>query len=132
MPLASVTAQNASLDNDYGVTRGPNAPDAHELALFTGDPMLGGVEISGGGYVRAPVPPAAWGTAVGGAKSATVTFADTTSDWLTNVTHWLLLDAADSTTRWDSASFAEAGQITDMGDGPVVTVTIFYPDLPTP
>lgn len=132
MPLASVAAQNASLDNDYGTTRGPNAADSHELALFSGDPMLGGVEISGGGYVRATVLPADWGAAAGGAKSATVTFPDTTSEWLTNVTHWLLLDAADSTTRWDSASFAEAGEITDMGDGPVATVTVFYPDLPTP
>ena len=126
MPLASVPAQNASLDNDYGTTRGPNAPDAHELALFNGDPLNGGTELTGSGYARADVLPADWIAADDGAKSATVTFDDPTAEWLT-ATHWLLIDAADSTTFWESAGFDEALEVTAAGDGPQVTVTVFYP-----
>jgi hypothetical protein len=126
MPLASVAAQNASLDNDYGTTRGPNAPGAHELALFNGDPVNGGTELTGFGYARASVLPADWIAADDGAKSATVTFAAPTAAWLT-ATHWLLIDAADSTTFWESAAFDEALEVTGAGAGPEVTVTVFYP-----
>lgn len=131
MPLASVTAQNASLDNDYGVTRGPNAPDSHELALFLGHPLLGGVELSGNGYARATVLPGDWVAAADGAKSATVTFADPTGEWQA-VDYYALYDAADGTTLWEVVSLAEPLEVTGAGTGPTVTFTVFYPALPTP
>jgi hypothetical protein len=126
MPLASVAAQNASLDNDYGTTRGPNAPDAHELALFNGDPRFGGTELSGNGYDRTPVLPADWDPAEDGAKSATVTPADATGEWQ-SATHWLLIATATGD-WWETAALDQATSVTAAGPVTPVTVTAFYGD----
>lgn len=44
MPL-DLAAQVASIKNDYGATRGPNGPATFQVALFTDDPTVGGVEM---------------------------------------------------------------------------------------
>lgn len=107
MSLLSIAAQNASLDNDYGSTAGPNAPASLEVALFDGDPLLGGLELtSDGGYARVTVANdgTTWPTAAsGGAKTmATASFPTPTGAWSSTATFFVLYDAADSTTAWDS------------------------------
>lgn len=131
MPIRDTAAMNASLDNDYGPTRGPNAAASHDVALYSGDPMIpadqgGGVEIDGGGYARVPLAAADWEPADAGAKSAApVTFPDTTAAWATAATHWALFDGA---VMWDCGPLAEELVVTGPGSGPVVEVTVFYAD----
>jgi hypothetical protein len=130
MPLGSVAAMNASLDNDYGTTRGPHAAASHELALFAGDPLDSGVEIVGNGYARVTVLPAAWLAADEGQKStaAAVQFPNATDEWDETVTHFALFDHADHVTMWDSAPLDEPVDVTAAGAGPAVIPTIFYAD----
>lgn len=132
MPIRDLAARNASLNNDYGATRGPNAPDAHSLALFSGDPMIdagdgGGVEISGGGYARVTIDQSEWLPAADGLKTlaAPKTFPATTGEWPDTVTHWALYDGS---TMWDCGPLAEEVDVTGAGAGPVVNVTVFYDD----
>jgi hypothetical protein len=130
MPIRDVAAQNASLDNDYGLAHGAGSPDAHELALFNGDPMFDGVEITGPGYTPAPVPnDATWPDADGGAKAITVQYDASTDEW-DEATHWALRDP-DTGVIWDCGALTEPLDVTGPGDGPLVTATIFHPDSQT-
>lgn len=127
MPLRDVAAQNRSLDNDYGTIRGPHAADSHQLALFFGDPLEDGVELNGTdcpGYARATVLPADWLAAADGAKTATVTFPDTTGEWTIAATHWGLF--GDDDAWWDCNELAEPLEVTGASNGPVVDVTVQY------
>lgn len=127
MPILSAAAMSASLDNDYGTTRGPNAADAHEMALYDGDPAIDGVELSGNGYARVTVAPSDWAAAVGGAKTthSPVQFADATGPWSRQARYWVLFDAADEE-AWDYAALNEALSVTDAGPGPAIQPTVFY------
>lgn len=152
MPIRDVAAQNASLDNDYGATHGPNAPAVHYLALFSGDPMVdvaegGGVEIAsttdvddgaGGtttvanGYARVAVAnDATWAAADGGRKETVdpVQFADALAEWPATVTHFALLDAGG--VMWDCAPLADPVDVTGAGPGPAVVPAIFFDDYVT-
>lgn len=62
------------------------------LALFVGDPLAGGVEVTGGAYARVTVTMAAPVGATA-ANSAGVTFPTPTGSWGI-VTHAALMDAA--------------------------------------
>lgn len=144
MPIRDVAAQNKSLDNDYGATKGPNAPATHQVALFIGDPMTDGVEVAdetevddgmGGtifvpnGYARVSLTNgAAWSAAADGLKStaAPVEFPTALAEYPDTVTHWALYDAADSTTMWDCAPLTEPLDVTSAGDGPAVILSVFY------
>jgi hypothetical protein len=127
VPIRDVLAQNASLDNDYGAAHGAGSPSAHELALFQGDPMFDGVEVTGLGYAPAPVPnDATWPDADGGAKAIDVTFDPPTGAW-DEVTHWALRDPVTGVI-WDCGALTEPLDVTGAGSGPIVTVTIFHPD----
>lgn len=132
MPIRDMAARNASLNNDYGVNRGPNAPASHQLALFYGDPMFlpedgGGVEVVGNGYARQTVLPADWLDADQGRKTlaASKQFPNTTAEWPDTVTHWALF-AADGVTMWDCGPLAEPFDVTGAAAGPIVSVTVFY------
>lgn len=73
-----------------GVTYTP--PSAVHMALFLGNPVQGGTEVSGGGYQRRPVT----FTAASQRKTsnaADVEFPEATADWGT-VSHFALFDAA--------------------------------------
>lgn len=133
MALVSQTAQEASLDNDYGTTRGPNALASHELALYDGDPREEGVEISGNGYARVTVAAADWALASDGYKTLTtpVTFPAPTAEWPLTVRYWALLGGG---VMWDSGPFAEEIDVTAASPaGPVVNISIFYNDaVPDP
>lgn len=131
MPIRDVAAMNRSLDNDYGTTRGPNAADSHELALFDNDPTIDGVELDAGdcpGYERTVVLPADWAAAAGGSKttSAAVQFADATDAWATEAKWWALVDGDDHVTVWDCAALNESLSVTGAGPGPGIQPSVFY------
>lgn len=135
MPIRDVAAMNASLDNDYGTTRGANAADAHEVALFVGDPIDDGVELDptdNPGYARPVADSDDWPAAAGGAKTQLVQYADATDEWLDSPTHWALIDHSDHTTMWDCAPLREPLLVTSAGDGPQVAVIVFYADVLDP
>lgn len=134
MALVSIAAQNASLDNDYGATAGPNAAAAHEVALYQGDPLNGGVELdAAGGYARPTITNdgTTWAAAAGGSKSsAVVTFADSTDEWTVGgspavATHFLLIDATTGD-FWDSGLLGDEISVEAAGPGPSVQLTIYY------
>lgn len=131
MPLYSVESQNASLDNDYGATKGPNSPTAHQVAQFTGDPDLGGVELGpDGGYVRTVIPNdgTIWPAAAGGQKtSVPVALADATGARSDTAKWFVLYDDDNPTIPYDGAPLVEEISITDAEPGPVVELTIYYP-----
>ena len=130
MPIRDTAAMNASLDNDYGSTHGPNAPASHDLALFDGDPMLDGVELdstSAPGYARVSIAAADWAAAADGQKAlvAPVQLPDPTDAWL-EATHWALLDGS---TMWDCGPLTEPLEVTGASsDGPLVSPVVFYDD----
>lgn len=134
MALVSIAAQNASLDNDYGAAKGPNAAASHEVALYQGDPVNGGVELdAAGGYARPTVTNdgTSWAAAAGGAKtSAVVGFADATAEWTVAgvpavATHFLLVDATTGD-FWDSGLLGDEVSVEAAGPGPSVQLTIYY------
>jgi hypothetical protein len=142
MPIRDVAAQNASLDNDYGATHGPNAPDSHELALFDADPTVDGVELAdttevddgaGGtttvanGYARVTVTnDATWAAADGGRKETVdpVQFADAVAAWET-ARYWALIDPVTGYV-WDCAPLAAPVDVSVAGPGPAVVPAIFF------
>lgn len=131
--LLDVAAQNASLDNDYGASAGANAAASHEVALFDGDPESGGVELSAtGGYVRVVVANDGtnWPAAVGGAKSsAPVLFPTSTAAWSDTAKWFVLFDAADSVTRWDSGALDSEAAVDGADVVVEATLTITYSTL---
>jgi hypothetical protein len=146
MGLLSIAAQNATLDHDYGASKAADAPAAFELALFNGDPTLGGVELdAAGGYARVTMasdgtnfPPAENGQKV----CAEVTFPTPTDEWTAagvadTATHWVLFDAATGD-AWDYDELtAEVNVERDEDTGELIAVTvtvqpiIFYGDEQT-
>ena len=131
MPIRDTAARNASLDNDYGTTRGPNAAASHALALFNGDPLVDGVELSGGGYARVTVLAADWAAASDGMKSPTnpQTFPATTAAWPNPATHWALYAGS---VMWDCGPLTEPLEVTGPGPGPTVGITVFYDETVVP
>lgn len=105
MPLVSVAAMNASLDNDYGSSSGANSPASFTLHPLDGDPRDDGAEI----VVDGITPPTLanndtnFPAAVDGEKVCpafdigTPTVAGPTVRW------WLLKDAATGD-YWDACS----------------------------
>ena len=134
MPIRDVAAMNRSLDNDYGTTRGPNAPASHNLRLYAGDPITDGVEASGGGYAAQNIAPADWLPAADGEKSlaAVVEFPVPTGSWGPTITHWALTGVGDGGLMWDTGILADPLDVTGPGErGPLVRVTVFYDDAVT-
>src|SRR5690349_21683106 len=111
--IRDTAAQNKSLDNDYGATKGANAPASHALALFAGDPNLDGTELTAtGGYARATVANNGtnWPAAADGVKvAAAQAFPTSTGPWSDVATHWALFDG---TTCWDTGVLDEEIDVT--------------------
>lgn len=130
MTLLSTAAQNASLDNDYGATAGSNAPAAHQVALFSGDPLLGGTELdSTGGYARVVITNdgTTWPGASGGSTtSAAVSFGTSSAAWSDTATHFVLYDDADGTTAWDAGLLDEEIAVDAASTVVETTLTVFY------
>lgn len=104
-----VAAQNATLDALLGDSAGASMPSQYEFALYAGDPANGGVEVDSlNGYVRPVIDSdsAQWPDAVDGIKTGTtIPFADPSGAWTADgavqwITHFVLFDHADSTTRY--------------------------------
>lgn len=139
MPIRDADAMRRSLDNDYGVTAGPNAASSHLLALYVGDPMIpaaegGGTEVDAvdnPGYDRAPVPRASWLPATAEGRKdlvAPIVLPDTAGEWDDAPDHWALLDADDPDVMWDCGPLGEPLEVEGAGSGPAVSVSIFYDD----
>ena len=140
MPLISTAAQNASLDNDYGATCGPNSPAAHRVRLWMGDPDGDGVEVPNtteteagtvaNGYAPVVIDNdgTVWLDAEDGQKStaAVVQFPDALEAYPGTVTHATLEDSTDATAVWDSVPLLEPLDVTSAGVGPAGVLTIFY------
>lgn len=130
MALIDTAAQNASLDNDYGASTGPNAAAAHQLALFTDDPRTGGTELtSTGGYARVVVTNDGtnWAAAAGGSKtSAPQMFAASTDAWSDTATWFVLYDDADGTTAWDAGPLDSEIAVDTSSTEVETTLTIYY------
>lgn len=135
MSLLSVAAQNASLNMSYGASRGSLAPAAHQVALFTDHPDLGGVELdSVGGYARVVFTNNGtnWpGAADGQTVSANVVFAAPTAEWTAGgvpdtATYAVLFDNADGTTTWDAVPLSEEIDVSGAGGALAVQLTVNY------
>jgi hypothetical protein len=138
MPIKDEAAMNASLDNDYGATKGPNAPASHQLALFVGDPQVdlidgGGYEIDSTncpGYARTTVSNnATWAPSEFGMKQTVdgIELPAPTDEWIDEPTHWALI--ASGEVIWDTGPFTEPMQITGAStEGIVVRPVVFYSD----
>jgi hypothetical protein len=120
--LRDQVMQERSLDLFYDTALNP-----FQVALFDGDPDAGGEELSGNGYARASVDTGDWSPAADGVKeSDPIAFADATGAWET-ATHVGLYDATEA--AWaDVVPLVEPLDVTSAGDGPVVTLAIFYND----
>lgn len=125
-----VAAQNAGLKAWFGDGRALSMPASWEVALWTGHPLdAGSVELGAvGGYARLVVantsanfPDPTSGVVV----SVALTWAAPTAAWSDVATHFLLLDHADSTTRWYVGLFGQAINVTAAG--PAVTTRIQVP-----
>jgi len=143
MPLMDTAAQNASLDNDYGATKGPNAPASFRLRLWVGDPTNGGEELAAsGGYAPAGgvtndganFPPAADGSKTAAPQS----FGTSTGEWglykvvngVTELvpdvaTHYSLEDEATGT-AWDTGQLGDEISVEAAGTEVTVQPVIFY------
>lgn len=98
-----IPAQNAALDallsRDIS-----GLPTEWEVALYAGDPDGDGTELtSDGGYARVVINAdmVDWAAAADGEKlSMLVDYGAPTGPWSDVATHYLLIDHADSATRW--------------------------------
>jgi hypothetical protein len=139
VPLVSIAAQNKSLDNDYGATHGANAPAAHTVRLWIGDPEVDGIEVpdtteteagtvaNGYAAVVAANDATTWAAAVDGQKvSVFIEFPAALEAYPDTITHFTTESSTDSTEVWDSGPLLEPIDITSAGDGPSAQLTIFY------
>lgn len=127
MPIRDAAARRKSLRNDYGTDAAADAPTSHEAALFNGDPMLDGVEVTGPGYARGTILPADWADDGTEGLRAQVELPTPTGDW-DEATHWALYG---SDALWWDCGELEEPLIVSAGDPPVVVVPLFYDDALT-
>jgi hypothetical protein len=112
-------AQNAGLQAWFGDGRAASMPASWEVALFTAHPLDGGTELTAtGGYTRLVVAntSANFPTPTSGAVvSVALTWAAPTDAWSDVATHFLLIDHADSTTRWFVGLLSQSIDVTAAG-----------------
>ena len=114
-----VAAQNAGLQAWFGDGRAASMPSSWEVALFDAHPLDGGVELDAvGGYSRLVVAntTANFPTPTSGVVvSVLLTWAAPTDAWSDVATHFLLIDHADSLTRWYVGLLGSAINVTAAG-----------------
>lgn len=134
MALVSIEERNRSLNLYYGADAGSIASPSHDVALYAGDPLTGGVELdSAGGYVRPTITNdgTTWSGASGGATtSALVSFADATAEWTVAgnpavATHYQLI-ATDTDDAGDSGLLGEPISVDAAGPVPQIQITVYY------
>lgn len=144
MPIRDQGAMERSLDNDYGPTRGPNAPDNLTVHMFNGDPTTpegyeisdhsevddgdGGIESVPNGYAPVPMSNDNWLPSSGGIKLSDPNplFGPPFEEWDT-VTHWAIKDPATGL-WWDSAPLSTELDVTGPGGSVELQLAIFYDD----
>lgn len=116
-----VAGQNDGLKAWFGDGRAVSVPASWEIALFTGHPLGGGTELtSAGGYARLVVANSTVNfpdPVDGVVTSAQFTWPAPTAAYSDVATHYLLLNAADSTTRWYVGQLATAINVTAAQPG---------------
>lgn len=124
-----VAPQNAGLKAWFGNGRAASMPSSWEVALFNGHPLLGGTELtSTGGYVRLVVANSSANfpdPTVGVVQSVPLTWGAPSGAWSDVATHFLLIDHADSTSRWYVGALGQAIDIT--GAGPAFQTQLAIP-----
>lgn len=124
-----VAAMNSHLEASYGPNRAAARPSSHEFALFYGDPMFGGVEITGGGYARVTFAAADWNPAADGAMSTDwKSLPSTTGEYDSEATHWALIYDDGGDVIDDSGPLVDALNVTAAGSGPLVRATVRFAD----
>ena len=116
-----VAAQNAGLRAWFGDARGSTVPASWEVALLTTLPSLGGVELtSAGGYARVVVantsanfPDPSSGVVI----ASPITWPAPTAAYSDSATAFLLIDHADSTTRWYAGLLLSEISVTEAQPG---------------
>lgn len=123
------TAQDNTLDSLLGDNAGASMPSSFEVALFNAHPLLGGTELtSDGGYVRPVIAndSATWPNASGSKVSVPITLAAATGAWSDTATHYLLIDAADSTTQYFPGRLVDELSVDEAGSGVAVQLIAFW------
>ena len=128
--IRDTAAQNKSLDNDYGATKGANAPASHTFHLFAGDPRIpeadgGGVELTTG-YTPPTITNngASWPAAANGAKTGAVVALTFTADLADGATHWALKGSDGY--WWDTGELDSEISAAASGTSKNVVPVIFY------
>lgn len=124
--LIDTTAQDALLDGVYG----SGSPASFQIALFDGDPVLGGAELAAtGGYARVTVANDSTlfpGASGGSTTSVPVAFAASTAAWSDTANYWVAYDAADGVTAYGSGLLSVEISVTEAGTVAEAEMTIYY------
>jgi hypothetical protein len=102
----SPSARAKSLANDFGPTRGPNAPDGFYIILLDDNPEFDGVELDTGtcpGYARTAVDNDDFVVDDVGMK-VVAALAAPSGAWTKIARYAALLNAADTSEMWDYAA----------------------------
>jgi hypothetical protein len=125
-----VAAQNAGLKAWFGDGRAASVPSSWEVALFNGHPLTGGTELgAAGGYARLVVAntTANFPDPVSGVvRSVDLLWSAPTAAWSDVATHYLLIDHADSTSRWYVGALGQSIDYTG-GAGPAFKTRVEVP-----
>ena len=125
----SQSAREKSLANDFGPTHGANSPTQFLLALYTGHPEFGGVELNSTdcpGYARPTINNTAFAL-VDGRFEVEVTPANATGAWTQVADYAVLLNATTPTEAWDYAPIQRV-QVNAAGPLTPIVFTVFYSD----
>lgn len=124
MPLLDDDAMDTSLDNDY------DGIDV-DVALFVGDPMNGGVEVTNvdcPGYTRFASDASERVASAAGRKRICAATFTASAAWALSPTHYQIYVGS---VGWDNAPLDEPLDVTGAGS-PEVLVDVFYDDsVPT-
>lgn len=126
MPL-DAAAQNKSLANDYGATKGANAPASHTLHLFAGHPAAGGTQLTAG-YTAPTVTNngTAWPAPSFGRLTGAVVTITYTALLASPATHWALKGSDGY--WWDVGEVPEGPLYGGAGASDSFQPVIFYTD----
>jgi hypothetical protein len=127
----SPAARAKSLANDFGPTRGPNAPDGFYIILLDDNPEFDGEELDSGtcpGYARTAVDNDDFAVISGVGMRVTANPAAPTGAWTKIARYAALLNAADTSEMWDYTAInpirvREAGPFENP-----LSFTVYYSD----
>lgn len=114
-----IAARNDALACMFGDARSTRAPATWEVALFDGDPLTTGVELTaGGGYAPKAVAntTANWPEPANGAiTAAPIDWGTSTGAWSDTATHFVIRRPGTTGQGWYSRALAEAITVAAAG-----------------